>query len=247
MKNKKTQINFLVIGLKFRTKDIIGFLNSITATSSTEAFAEWTEFLQAWRNSWVAERHSNAEAIIKKCKKSTRHLCEYLRLWGKLIMSPKMINYWGKTLNKQIFKFQNLYWLKTTSTKIVTTIRIFPGSPWARRKNTTYSVLLWKRRDYLPKKSSLKLNNNPHCLWGQMKWSTNRFHSKSKVVRIIFLMPFPKTKPKRTIFLTTSMKIILTSGNYFENCWYQPWEVWLNFNGHQFLSMSKSIFNFFSK
>lgn len=247
MKNKKTRINFLAIGLKFRTKDIIGFLKSITATSSTEAFAEWTEFLQAWQNSWVAEKRNNAEVIIKKCKKSTRHLWEYLWLWGKLIMSPKMINYWDKTLNKRIFKFQNLYWLKTSSRKTVTTIKISPDSPWARRKNTTHSVLQWKRRDYFLKKSSLKLNNNPHCRWGQKTWSTSRFHCKSKVVRTIFLMPFPKTKPKRTIFLTTSMKIILTSGNYFENRWYQAWGVWLNFNVHQFLSMSMSIFNFFWK
>lgn len=129
-KNKRIRTNFLDTGGFQKTKDIIGFLKFITALSSTVACGVWIKYLPACQNSSELEKHSNVVAIIKKCKKSTRHLPKFFWVWGKPIMTHMMKGSWKRIWKKIESSFSKIYWRKNFWLKIETKV----SQGWVNRE-----------------------------------------------------------------------------------------------------------------
>jgi hypothetical protein len=53
-----------------KIRDIIGSWRFMQRILSISTFEEWIKFLLLWKNSLRLEKLSNAEVIIKKCKRS---------------------------------------------------------------------------------------------------------------------------------------------------------------------------------
>ncbi len=90
-KRRKILISFLVTGHLQKTKTIIGFCRSTTATSWIAPWEEWTAFLPVWRSSLALEKLSNVAAIIKRCKRSTNPSQKSSSVSEKFITIQRMI------------------------------------------------------------------------------------------------------------------------------------------------------------
>jgi len=71
-KQSKTliQTKNVVIGLPIKINDTIGSLSYITSIFLINIFVEQIESSNLWQHLFKQEKHSNVEAIIKRCKRN---------------------------------------------------------------------------------------------------------------------------------------------------------------------------------
>ena len=109
-----------VIGLFRKTKNTTGSWKSTTATLSVKRWGDWIRSLRRWLCLLVLDKLNNAEAIIKKCRKSTTHFQTSYFIWGEPITPQKIhipstktwtiIKLWRLRLSSQLGNYRKSIW-----------------------------------------------------------------------------------------------------------------------------------------